>query len=71
MVLDFSAYKQQKLIKQAYRQSLVDEILSFYQNCLEDKDYLFYLDHIRHDFPVHLLEDILQRLKEKGAQKSS
>lgn len=63
MLLDFNRHREKLQAKQRYRDSLVEEILSFYIDDGQKEKDQFYLDHVRHQFPVHMLEGIIERLQ--------
>lgn len=66
MVLDFNKFRQKRLDRAAYRQQLVAKILEYYANEELKTQYSFYLEHIQTEFPVHILENILERLDHGG-----
>ena len=66
MILDFQAHFDKRRQKSSYREELVAKILEYNdQDPDGEKAGSLYLEHVKHGFPVHILENILQRLERK------
>lgn len=63
MLIDFAKSKAKREEKQAYRESLVNRILTHFQHADCENPGKFYLEHVRDGFPIHMLEDIAERLE--------
>lgn len=68
MVLSFQQHHKKRVQRQEYRQRLVARITELHQQAGDDelKNEL-YLEHLREGFPIHILENILERLSQARA----
>ncbi|MFW7380909.1 MAG: hypothetical protein ACOH5I_18985 [Oligoflexus sp.] len=62
MVIDFAKMKARRDEKLAYRQNLINRIVAHYQETNHEMLDSFYMEHVRHGFPIHVLEEIAERL---------
>lgn len=63
MVISFEQKLAQKKGKVAYRDELVDKIVKWHEENEQDEPKGdFYLDHLRQGLPLHMLEQIAERL---------
>ncbi len=66
MLLSFQEHLDRRRQKSSYRAELVAKILEYNdQNPDGEKAGSLYIEHVKHGFPVHILENILQRLERK------
>jgi len=63
MVIDFAKGKAKRDKKVAYRQRLVSRIIACYQLTNSEVLDSFYMEHVRSGFPIHVLEEIAERLE--------
>ena len=68
MVVDFQVHLNRRRQRSSYRAELVEKILAYHLRDPEgEKDGSLYLEHVKNGFPVHILENILERLEQKAS----
>ncbi len=66
MLLDFQSHFDRRRQRSSYRAELVEKILAYNSQDPEgEREGSLYLEHVKNGFPVHILENILQRLERK------
>lgn len=67
MIIEFEVHQKIRRQKEDHRRQLVEQIESLLLSSGESLEGA-YLDHVRTGFPVHILENILHRLREQSSE---